>query len=85
MTVPHAVADDSADQAEPLTVDAAYARSHQAALTPSVIGAVGLEIETHLVDLDAEASAAPDGPGTANRRSDQWVSATVSLLSHTAC
>ncbi len=55
MTVPHVVSDDAADQAEPLTVDAAYARSHQAALTPSVIGAVGLEIETHLVDLDAVA------------------------------
>jgi glutamate--cysteine ligase len=51
MTVPNAVADDALDQAEPLTVDAAYVRSHQAALTPSVIGAVGLEIETHLVDL----------------------------------
>ena len=43
------------DQAEPLTVDAAYARSHEAALTDSVIGAVGLEIETHLVDLDSVA------------------------------
>jgi glutamate--cysteine ligase len=51
MTVPNAVADDALDQAEPLTVDAAYVRSHQAALTPSVIGTVGLEIETHLVDL----------------------------------
>ncbi len=55
MTVPNAVADDALDQAEPLTVDAAYARSHQAALTPSVVGPVGLEIETHLVDLDSVA------------------------------
>jgi glutamate--cysteine ligase len=55
MTVPHAVIDDTVQQAEPLTVDAAYALSHQAALTPSVIGAVGLEIETHLVDLCAVA------------------------------
>jgi len=53
MTVPHASVDCAIDQAEPLTVDTAYARSHQAALTPSVVGAVGLEIETHLVDLDA--------------------------------
>jgi glutamate--cysteine ligase len=43
------------DQAEPLTVDDAYARSHQVALSPSVIGAVGLEIESHLVDLDSVA------------------------------
>ena len=55
MTVPYAVSDDAADQAEPLTVDAAYARSRQAALTPSVVGAVGLEIETHLVELGAVA------------------------------
>jgi glutamate--cysteine ligase len=53
MTVPHVVADAAADQAEPITVDAAYARSHRAALTPSVVGPVGLEIETHLADLDA--------------------------------
>src|SRR5579864_3125486 len=43
MTVPYAVSDDSADEAEPLTVDAAYARSQQAALTSSVVGPVGLE------------------------------------------
>jgi glutamate--cysteine ligase len=53
MTVPPVVVDVPADQAEPLTLDEAYARSHHAALTPSVIGPVGLEIETHLVDLDA--------------------------------
>ena len=55
MTVPHASVERAIDQAEPLTIDTAYARSHQAALTPSVVGAVGLEIETHLVDLDAVA------------------------------
>src|SRR6202046_4802976 len=54
MTVPP-VAVDVVDQAEPLSVDEAYARSHQAALAPSAIGPVGLEIETHLVDLDAVA------------------------------
>lgn len=55
MTVPHAVFDDAAEHDEPLTVDAAYARSHQAALTPSVVGPVGLEIETHLMELGAVA------------------------------
>src|SRR5450631_2689448 len=43
------------DSAEPLTVDAAYARARQAALADSALGQVGLEIETHLVDLDAVA------------------------------
>jgi glutamate--cysteine ligase len=57
MTVPNAVVNHALDQAEPLTVDAAYALSHQAALTPSAVGPVGLEIETHLVDLDAVADA----------------------------
>ena len=47
------------DQAEPLTVDEAYARSHRAALHPSVIGLVGLEIETHLVDLDSVGDHVP--------------------------
>jgi glutamate--cysteine ligase len=55
MTVPHAVSDDAVDQAEPLTVDTAYARSRRSALAHSVLGPVGLEIETHLVDLDAVA------------------------------
>jgi glutamate--cysteine ligase len=41
------------DQSAPLNVDGAYARSHQAALAASEIGPVGLEIETHLVDLDS--------------------------------
>ncbi len=55
MTVPRAAVDVAIDLAEPLTVDDAYARSHQAALAPSMVGPVGLEIETHLVDLDAVA------------------------------
>src|SRR5580698_11001210 len=58
MTVRHVAAipaTHTEDQAEPLTVDDAYARSHRAALTPSVIGAVGLEIESHLVDLHSVA------------------------------
>ena len=54
MTVPR-VAVDALNQAQPLTVDDAYARSHRAALAPSKIGPVGLEIETHLVDLDSVA------------------------------
>jgi glutamate--cysteine ligase len=59
MTVPRVAVDVSMDQAEPLSVDDAYARSHQAALTPSVIGAVGLELESHLVDLDSVADRVP--------------------------
>jgi glutamate--cysteine ligase len=61
MTVPRAFAHalDALDLAEPLTVDAAYARSHEAALTDSAIGSVGLEIETHLVDLDSVAERVP--------------------------
>jgi glutamate--cysteine ligase len=59
MAVPRAAADDAVEYAEPLTVDAAYARSHRAALAESVIGSVGLEIETHLVDLDSVGGAVP--------------------------
>lgn len=55
MTVPPAAVEDVLDQDEPLTVDGAYARSRQAALVPSVIGPVGLEVEAHLVNLDAVA------------------------------
>ncbi len=59
MAVLHVSAQDAADQAEPLTVDAAYARSHSAALVESEIGTVGLEVETHLVDLHQAAAAVP--------------------------
>jgi glutamate--cysteine ligase len=55
MTVPRVAVVDPTEQGEPLTVDDAYARSHRAALAPSGVGPVGLEIETHLVDLDAVA------------------------------
>jgi glutamate--cysteine ligase len=55
MTVLRAAADDAIEQAEPLSVEAAYERSHQAALAESAIGPVGLEIESHLVDLDSVA------------------------------
>jgi len=57
MAVVNTFAQDDVDRAEPLTVDAAHARSRCAALIDSMIGTVGLEIETHLVDLDAVADA----------------------------
>ena len=53
MAVINAFAQDAVDLAEPLTLDAAHARSCQAALAESEIGTVGLEIEAHLVDLRA--------------------------------
>jgi glutamate--cysteine ligase len=59
MTVPHAAAVGPADLHEPLTVEAGFDRCRQAALEDSVIGPVGLEIETHLVDLDAAADRVP--------------------------
>ena len=55
MAVVHAFAKDGVDHAEPLTVDAAYAHSCDAALAESAVGTVGtvgLEIEVRLVDLD---------------------------------
>jgi glutamate--cysteine ligase len=51
--------DDAVDRAGPLTVAAAYAQCHDAALTESAIGAIGLEIESHLVDLDHVADPVP--------------------------
>lgn len=48
----NAFAKDGVGHAEPLTVDAAYAQSCDAALAESAVGTIGLEIETHLVDLD---------------------------------
>lgn len=53
MAVINAFVQDAVDLAEPLTLDAARARSSQAALTDSEVGTVGLEIEAHLVDLHA--------------------------------
>ena len=55
MAVINAFMQDVVEWAEPLTLDAAYARSCNAALADSAIGTVGLEIETHLVNLDSVA------------------------------
>jgi glutamate--cysteine ligase len=57
MTVLHAAAEGAVDRGRPLTVGAAYDRSHRAALVESVVGLVGLEIESHLVDLDSVGDA----------------------------
>ncbi len=46
---------DDVDLAEPLTLDAAHARAGLAALADSTIGAVGLEVEAHLVCLNSPA------------------------------
>ncbi len=53
MTALHAAVADAIDLSEPLSVESAYDLSHRAALAESVLGPVGLEIEAHLVDLDA--------------------------------
>jgi glutamate--cysteine ligase len=53
MAVINTFAQNAVDLAEPLTLDAAHARSCQAALAESEVGTVGLEIEAHLVDLRA--------------------------------
>jgi glutamate--cysteine ligase len=55
MAVIGAFMQDAAELAEPITLDDAYARSSTAALTDSTIGTVGLEIETHLVNLGSVA------------------------------
>jgi glutamate--cysteine ligase len=55
MAVINAFAQDAVDRAEPLTVDAAYAHTCSVALEDSAPGTVGLEIESHLVDLDSVA------------------------------
>jgi glutamate--cysteine ligase len=52
MAVISAFMQDTPDLQEPLSVDAAYDRSRSAALADTTVGAVGLEIETHLVSLD---------------------------------
>lgn len=46
-------------QAEPLTVDAAFARAASAALVESEVGTVGLEAEAHLVALDSVSDTLP--------------------------
>jgi len=55
MAVFNALVQDAAHLSEPLTFDAAYARSCDAALADSAIGTVGLELETHLVNLGSAA------------------------------
>ena len=59
MTVPHLTAVGPPELQEPLTVEAGFRRCRRAALADSDLGPVGLEIETHLVDLEAP----PDRPG----------------------
>jgi len=53
MAVINAFAPDAVDLAEPLTLDAAHALTCRAALAESEVGTAGLEIEAHLVDLNA--------------------------------
>jgi len=43
----------------PLTLDGAYRRASSGALRPTPVGRVGLELEFHLVDLDAPACRVP--------------------------
>lgn len=52
MTVPYFAA---TDLVEPLTADAAERHIYDCALRESVVGSVGLELETHLIDLAAVA------------------------------
>ena len=59
MAVTKAFAQDAVDRAEPLAVAAANAQCRDAALAESAIGAIGLEIESHLVDLDHVADPVP--------------------------
>ena len=59
MAIINAFAEDAVDRAESPTVTAAYAQCRDAALAESVIGAIGLEIESHLVDLDHVADPVP--------------------------
>jgi hypothetical protein len=67
MAVINAFAQDAVDRAESLTVAAAYAQCRDAALAESAIGAIGLEIESHLVDL--ETASLTLFPGNASKRS----------------
>ena len=59
MAVLRAAVEAIVDEGEPLTAAAAYDRSCRAALADTDIGAVGLEVETHLVDLGAVEAAVP--------------------------
>lgn len=57
MAVVSAFAVDAVDQAEPLTAAAAYDQARAAALAETEVGLVGLELETHLADLESVADA----------------------------
>jgi glutamate--cysteine ligase len=59
MAVLRSAVQAAVDETEPLTAEAAYDRSCRVALADSEIGTVGLEVETHLVDLGAVAAAVP--------------------------
>ena len=59
MAVVSAFVQDAVDQSAPLTVAAAYAQARSAALAESDVGLVGLEVESHLVDLSSVADAVP--------------------------
>jgi glutamate--cysteine ligase len=59
MAVLRSAVQDAVDDAAPLTPEAAYDRSCRLALADSQLGTVGLEVETHLVDLVAAAAAVP--------------------------
>jgi glutamate--cysteine ligase len=61
MAVISAFMHDAPELLQPLSVDAAYDRSHGAALADTAVGPVGLEIETHLVSL-SEVSARVSWP-----------------------
>jgi glutamate--cysteine ligase len=55
MAVVNAFAQAAVDQSRPLTLAAAYDQARSAALAESDVGLVGLEIETHLADLNSVA------------------------------
>jgi glutamate--cysteine ligase len=59
MAVLRAAVEAAVDEGEPLTAAAAYERSCRVALADTDIGTVGLEVETHLVDLGAVEAAVP--------------------------
>jgi glutamate--cysteine ligase len=59
MAVLHVSTQNAADQARPLTVETAFDQACRAALTDAPVGVAGLEIETHLVDLNEVSRRVP--------------------------
>jgi glutamate--cysteine ligase len=57
MAVVNAFAQDAVDLHKPLTLDAAHTLACHAALADAEVGTVGLELEAHLVDLNAVSQA----------------------------